>query len=145
DGDRYLEIATEGSGGDVVRLDSFGSLFSFLKLDVLAWYVNPGVSAPDEIAWVTSSRGGYQEITSAGTVNLSGSQWTDLSWVEFGLPDPNYGASDTGVDVLLLDNLQLQRVQPVPEPPAVVVLTTALVGLVLGRSKIGCWKFQVSA
>jgi hypothetical protein len=120
--DAQMNIDTFGGGYSSVRLQGFGEYFDFLSFDVTQWRPQPDERELDEVAWLTSSNGGYVQITSSGTFDFAGSQWTNVSWIELSVRDPNH---DTQQDNLTFDNIRVA----VPEPPSAVLL---LCGLVLG-------------
>ncbi|MFZ5876567.1 MAG: PEP-CTERM sorting domain-containing protein [Nitrospirota bacterium] len=128
-GDGTMQIDTHGSNDGSVRLDFFGDAFNFLRFDVERWVPNPGIFAIDEIAFVTSSNGGYAEITDAGVMNLSGSQWRHVSWVDFSVFDPNF---DVEQDNLVFDDIRLT----VPEPSVMLLLGAGLIGIAALRKKL---------
>ena len=107
-----MNIDTYG-GSATVRLDSFDRLFDFRSVVIASWEPDPGDLPFDERAFITSSNGGFAEIDHRGTMTFSGPQWTDVSWVEFTVLDPN---GDTNQDNLQFDNIRVSVREPSSAP-----------------------------
>jgi hypothetical protein len=129
DGDYYINIDTFAGGYSTIRLESLGPSFDLLGFDLLYWWPRPE-GPQDEVAFLMSSAGGYIEITDAGAPNVVGSDWRNITWVEFSVRDPNH---DTGQDNLGIDNIRFA----VSEPTTLTLLGLGAiaVGLVRRRNK----------
>jgi hypothetical protein len=123
-GDGYMMIDTYGGDG-AVRLDHLGHTFDFLSVEILnAWNCcGDGASS-----FLTSSRGGYTEITEPGLLSFANPQWTNLSWIQFNIVNTGeYGIQRNFV----FDDIQ---VESVPDSSS----TLGLVGL--GLVGLGGWR-----
>jgi hypothetical protein len=110
DGDQYINIDTFAGGYSTIRLESFGNSFDLLGFDLLYWWPRPDGQPLDEVAFMTSSAGGYIDVTDAGAPSY-GSEWRNITWIEFSVLDPNH---DTSQDNLGIDNIRFAVPEPTP-------------------------------
>jgi hypothetical protein len=123
--DGLMQIDTYAGGYSSIRLDRFGGTFDFLGFLNVLWDPHPDGMALDEIASVTSSKGGYFEISGSGPLSFAGTQWQDISWVAFSVIDPNRASGDTKQDNLLIDDIRVG----VPEPSSLLLVASGALGL----------------
>jgi hypothetical protein len=122
--DGSAQIDTFAGGHSTVRFDRLGQTFDFLSFMVSLWSPRPDGLPVDELAFVTSSNGGYAQITNAGLFNFSGSAWSNVSWINLCVVDPNRSAGDTQQDNLVFDNVKYG----VPEPSSILLLASGGIG-----------------
>lgn len=145
--DGILQIDTHGdlnrvccSDNPTIRFDHFGKSFDVVSVEIPAWTrFDNTLPKPDEVAFITSTAGGYKAIDSAGTVNFSGPGWTSVSAVNFSIIDPNLCCvlgTDTGFDFMTIDNLTFNVPEPsnVPELSSLLFFAFGLVGLAWGAT-----------
>lgn len=124
-GEVQIDTFALGFTTSTLRFDSFGKSFDFLSVDVTLWEKinDPGSGSGEEFAFVTSSAGGYFDITDIGLLNFAGPDWTDIYWVDFSLRDP---IPDPEQDDLRIDNLKFN----VPEPSVMFLVVAGLAAVV---------------
>jgi hypothetical protein len=125
DGVMQLDTSS-GGGGGIETIDHGGSTFDFLSLEIVTLLFSPEPWSNEILgtAFVTSSRGGYSQITDLGVMTFSGSDWTDVSWVKINLLDADACCGNQHSDHLEFDNIGVS----VPEPSSALLV---LVGLAL--------------
>jgi hypothetical protein len=127
--DGSAQIDTFAGGASTVKFDRWGGAFDFFSLLIDSWDPHPDGLAPDELAYVTSSNGGYVSISNAGAMSFTGPLWSNVSWVELSVIDPNHRTGDTQQDNLVFDNIRYG----VPEPSSVLLMSLGIIPVALAN------------
>ncbi len=116
-----IDMLPDGEGiPSKVRLSSSTSgIFNLISFETFNLYVDW------DVIDVTSSAGGNITFDTNGIQNFTGSEWRDLSWVDF---SSAAGIAGPGFDTIILST--------VPIPGAAWLFSSGLLGLAVYRSKI---------